>query len=92
MRAGSGNKTCDRERAKNTQSDGSYKIERTKLKISTMTSVGDLEESVFLHESVISFRSDVNHVYLAHALNKPCSRTGRKYVLNNNMRLITRCT
>ena len=75
---------------KNTLSDGSYEIERTKLKISTMTSVGDLEESIFLHESVISFRSGVDYVYLVHALNKPCSRTGRKYALNNNMCLITR--
>ena len=49
MRAGSGNETSDRERAKkNTRSGGSYEIERTKLKISTMTSVEDLEESIFL--------------------------------------------
>ena len=33
---------------KNTQSGGSYEIKRTKLKISTMTSVKDLEESIFL--------------------------------------------
>ena len=50
MRAGSRNETNDRERAKknNTRSGGSYEIERTKLKISTMTSVEDLEESIFL--------------------------------------------
>ena len=48
MRAGSGNETSDRERAKKTRSGGSYEIERTKLKISTMTSVEDLEESIFL--------------------------------------------
>ena len=30
---------------KNTRSGGSYEIERTKLKISTMTSIEDLEES-----------------------------------------------
>ena len=34
---------------KNIQSGGSYEIERTKLKISTMVRVGDLEESIFLH-------------------------------------------
>ena len=34
---------------KNIQSGGSYEIERTKLKISTMMRVGDLEESIFLH-------------------------------------------
>ena len=25
---------------------------------------------------------ELDHVYLAHALNKPCSSTGRKYALN----------
>ena len=49
VRAGSGNETSDCERAKkHTRSGGSYEIERTKLKISTMTSVEDLEESIFL--------------------------------------------
>ena len=47
---------------KNTWPGESYKIERTKLKISTMTSVGDLEEFIFLHESVISFRSGVDQI------------------------------
>ena len=33
---------------------------------------------------------DLDHVCLAHALDKPCSRTGRKYALNKiNMCLIT---
>ena len=83
MRAGFENETSDRERAKKiTHSGGNYEIERTRLKISTMTSIGDLEESIFLHESVISFRSGVDYVYLAHALNKPCSRTRRRYALN----------
>ena len=41
MRAGTGNETSDRGRAKKTRSGGSYEIERTKLKISTMTSIGD---------------------------------------------------
>ena len=27
-------------------------------------------------------RDDFDHIYLAHALNKPCSSTGGKYVLN----------
>ena len=77
VRAGS---TGDRERIIVTWSDGNYEIERTKLKISPMMSAGDLEESIFfLHESVISFCSSVNHVYLAHA---PCSRTERKHALN----------
>ena len=71
---------------KNTWSGGSYEIKRTKLKINTMTSVGDLEESTFLHESVSSFHSGVDHVHLVHAFNKPCSRTGRKYALNNQVR------
>ena len=52
------------------------------------------------HESVIRghhvFKDirmiDLDHVYLTHVLNKPCSSTGRKYALNNNMCLITRCT
>ena len=35
-------------------------------------------------------RDDFDHLYLAHALNKPCSSTGRKYALNNQVRLITR--
>ena len=48
---GSGNETSNRERAKKTRSGGSYEIERTKLKISTMTSVEDLEESI----SVLTF-------------------------------------
>ena len=60
----------------------------TKLKISTMTNVGELEESIFLYKSVISFRSGVDHVYLAHAFNKPCSRTRRKYALNNQFTVL----
>ena len=75
-RVGSGNETSNCEHAKNTRSGGSYKIKKTKLKISMMMSVGDL------HKSVISFHSGVDHIYLAHALNKPCSRIGRKYALN----------
>ena len=67
VRAGSGNETSDV--LKNTRSGGSYEIKRTKLKISMMMSVGDLEESIFLHECVISFCSVVNLVYLAHVLN-----------------------
>ena len=39
MRVGSGSETS--ERAKNTRSGGSYEIERTKLKISMVTSIGD---------------------------------------------------
>ena len=35
-------------------------------------------------------RDDFDHLYLAHALNKPCSSTARKYALNNQVRLITR--
>ena len=63
------------------------------MKISMMTSVGDLEDSIFLHESVICG----HHIFKdVHALNKPCSRTGRKYALNkeyalnNQVHLITR--
>ena len=67
---------------KNTLSGGSCEIDTTKLKISTTVSVGDLEEPIFFHESVISFRSCVDHVYLAHALNKLCYKTRRKYALN----------
>ena len=37
----------------------------------------------------VSF-DDFDHLYLAHALSKPCSSTGRKYALNNQVRLITR--
>ena len=51
-------------------------IKGTKLKISMIMSVGDLEESIFLHESII-------------VLNKPCSRTGSMCLINN-MHLIIR--
>ena len=68
---------------------------RTKLKISTMMSVGDLEESIFLRESVIRGHHIFKDVwltlttfYLVHVLNKPCCSTGRKYALNKC--LITR--
>ena len=54
-----------------------------------MMSVGDLEKSVFLHESVVSFRSGVDHDMrlINHALEQEGSMR-----LINIMGLITRCT
>ena len=63
MRVESGNDTSANV-LKNTRSGGNYEIERTKLKISTMTSVGDLEESIFLHESVIHGHHAFKDVWL----------------------------
>ena len=49
-----------------------------------------LEESIFLHEGVISSRSGVDHVYLAHALKNRALEQEGSMRLINNMRLITR--
>ena len=46
--------------AKDIQTSWRYEIKRTKLNISMVMSTGDLEKSIFLHESI----------------NKPRSRTG----------------
>ena len=50
-----------------------------------MTSAGDLEDPYSCMKMPFSFNSGVDHVYLAHALNKSCCRTGRKYELNNQI-------
>ena len=40
----------------------------------------DVDQITLPNEGVT--RDDLDHLYLAHALNKPCSSTGRKYALN----------
>ena len=56
-----------------------HEIERAKFKISWKSPYSCMK---------VSF-SDFDHLYLAHALNKPCSSTGSMRIINN-MRLITR--